>query len=81
MTFSAVFLVPSLILAPSPWWWLFVMLATFNAVMAIFNLIPFGILDGFKIYSWNKKFWAVAFAASIALAVSAYWLAAPYLGY
>jgi Zn-dependent protease len=43
-----------------------------NAFMAIFNLIPFGILDGFKIFSLNKKIWALAFAISAALTVIAY---------
>lgn len=35
-----------------------------NAILAIFNLIPFGILDGQKIISWNIKIWAVAITFS-----------------
>jgi Zn-dependent protease len=46
--------------------------AFFNAWIALFNLIPLGILDGFKIFSWDKKIWTMAFAASIALAVLSY---------
>lgn len=45
--------------------------AYINAFMAVFNLIPFGILDGWKIFSFNKKVWALAFAVSIVLLVVA----------
>ncbi len=36
-----------------------------NGILAIFNLIPFGVLDGQKIMSWNLRVWAIgiAFAA------------------
>jgi len=51
---------------------LFLLIASFNAFIALFNLIPFGILDGFKIYSWNKKVWALAFTASAALTAYTY---------
>jgi len=40
--------------------------------MAVFNLIPFGILDGYKIFSFNKKIWALAFTASAALTILTY---------
>jgi Zn-dependent protease len=46
--------------------------AYFNAWMALFNLIPFAILDGLKIFNWDKKIWAIAFAGSVALAVVSY---------
>jgi Zn-dependent protease len=46
--------------------------AFLNGFMALFNLIPVGILDGYKIFSWDKKVWAVIFAASIALTGVAY---------
>jgi len=42
-------------------------LVIFNSWIAFFNLIPFGVLDGFKIFNWNKKVWVLAFAASIVL--------------
>jgi Zn-dependent protease len=49
------------------------LLAAFlNGFMAVFNLVPFGILDGYKIFSWNKRIWAVAFAMSAALAAGIY---------
>jgi Zn-dependent protease len=41
--------------------------AAFNAWIALFNLIPLGILDGFKIFAWNKLVWASAFTASLVL--------------
>jgi Zn-dependent protease len=50
----------------------FLFAAFLNGFMAVFNLIPFGILDGFKIFNWNKKVWSLAFAASLALTIVAY---------
>ncbi|NLE03834.1 MAG: hypothetical protein GX638_03390 [Crenarchaeota archaeon] len=43
--------------------------AFINALIAIINLIPFGILDGYKIFSWNKKIWAASFAITVSLAI------------
>ncbi len=43
--------------------------AFFNAWIALFNLIPFGMLDGFKVFLWNKIFWASAFTVSIILTI------------
>lgn len=43
-----------------------------NAIIALFNLIPFGILDGFKVFRWNKPVWAVAFTASLILTIVCY---------
>jgi Zn-dependent protease len=43
--------------------------AFFNAYIALFNLLPLGILDGFKIFHWNKVVWAFAFAISIVLTI------------
>jgi Zn-dependent protease len=45
-----------------------------NAWIAFFNLIPFGILDGFKVFSWNKWIWALAFAISLILTITSYML-------
>jgi Zn-dependent protease len=56
--------------------------AYINAFLATFNLIPFGIIDGYKIFTWNKLIWALAFAAAIALTIpTAYYLFANYLYY
>lgn len=58
---------------------LFAIVAFINGIIATFNLIPFGILDGFKIFSWNKKVWAIGFAAAVAITVPSWLIAAPYL--
>ena len=72
-----VFLSASLV--PSSWMSLFAIVAYINAIIAVFNLIPFGILDGYKIYSYNKVIWAIAFAVAIAVAAPSYITALPYL--
>jgi Zn-dependent protease len=51
---------------------LFLIVAFINALLAVFNLIPFGILDGLKVFKWNKTIWAVAFAAAIVLIAYTY---------
>jgi len=40
-----------------------------NSFIALFNLIPFGILDGFKVFSWNKIAWAISFSVSLVLTI------------
>jgi Zn-dependent protease len=56
---------------PSPFFWVLLFGSFFNAAsIALFNLIPIGILDGFKIFGWDKKVWGLAFAASLALTVA-----------
>jgi len=39
--------------------------------IALLNLIPFNILDGAKIFWWNKKIWAVSFLTSALLTLYA----------
>jgi Zn-dependent protease len=63
----------------NPVLWVFVVGALINGYIAVFNLLPFGILDGFKIFSWNKTIWALAFAASAALTAVSYMLVTGYL--
>jgi len=41
--------------------------ARINTWLALFNLIPFGPLDGTKIISWDKKVWLVALIIAIGL--------------
>ena len=43
--------------------------AAFNSWIALQNLIPFGVLDGAKVFAWSKAVWSASFIASIALAV------------
>ena len=35
-----------------------------NSFLALFNLIPFGVFDGMKIYKWDKRVWAIAAVAA-----------------
>lgn len=41
--------------------------AYINGILAVFNLLPLGILDGHKIFLWNKRAWTIAFIAAISL--------------
>ena len=43
--------------------------AYINAFLAVFNLLPFGILDGAKVFRYNKNFWALAFIPSLLLTI------------
>jgi Zn-dependent protease len=38
----------------------------------MFNLIPLGVLDGQKIFDWNKMVWAVTIAAAMGLFIIGY---------
>jgi len=51
---------------------LFLIVAFINALLAVFNLIPFGILDGMKVFRWNKTIWAVTFAIAVVLIAYTY---------
>lgn len=44
-----------------------------NAYIALFNLIPFSILDGAKIFRWNRYVWAILFAVAVAFIAIIYW--------
>ena len=46
--------------------------ASFNAWIAMFNLLPFGTLDGQKIFEWNKLAWGSTMAVTMILFVVAY---------
>jgi len=54
---------------PTPWSLVVALGAWINSFMAFFNLIPFGIMDGFKVLLWDKRVWAAAFVISIILMV------------
>ncbi len=43
--------------------------AAINSFLAVFNLIPFAIFDGQKVFSWNRKFWSVLFIVSLAMTI------------
>ena len=38
-----------------------------NSLLAMFNMLPFGIFDGRKVMAWNKTVFYIMFMASIAL--------------
>lgn len=46
--------------------------ASFNAWIAMFNLLPFGVLDGQKIFDWNKVVWACTMASTMVLFITSY---------
>ena len=51
-------------------WQLAIITAQVNAWLAIFNLLPFGMLDGYKVWMWKKSIWGLAMLASVGL----FWL-------
>jgi len=40
-----------------------------NAFIAIINLIPAGVLDGLKVFHWNKLVWGMVFIVSMVLLI------------
>jgi Zn-dependent protease len=46
--------------------------ASFNGWIAMFNLMPFGVLDGQKIFDWNKRVWTITMAAAMGLFIIVY---------
>lgn len=51
------------------WGMVLMSIVGFNAWLALFNLIPFGSLDGTRVFEWDKTRWAISFAVSIFLIV------------
>ena len=49
---------------------LFTLGAQINTWLALFNLIPFGPLDGAKIFKWNKVAWTISIALAGGLFVA-----------
>jgi Zn-dependent protease len=45
--------------------------ASFNAWIALFNLLPFSVLDGQKIFDWNKIVWGFTMATAMVLFIVA----------
>ena len=42
-----------------------------NAIIAVFNLLPFSALDGRKVLMWNKRVWLLVFAPSLVILLAA----------
>jgi Zn-dependent protease len=45
-------------------------IAYINAFLAFFNLLPFGPMDGIKIFRWRKEVWVLLIALSIGIFIS-----------
>ncbi len=71
--FAVAFALP-ITYALAPYIFVLYLAAYINAFMAVFNLVPFGILDGYKIFSIDKKVWAATFIPSLLLTIFGYWL-------
>jgi Zn-dependent protease len=52
--------------------------AAINAFLALFNLIPFAVFDGQKVYAWSKRYWATLFLISLALTLYANFVLRPF---
>jgi len=52
----------------------FAFLAYINSFMATFNMIPFGVLDGYKVFMLNKKIWTAVFIPSVILTIVTYFI-------
>jgi Zn-dependent protease len=70
ITLSTIFLLGTFLLPQNSQ--MLALVAFFNAWIALFNLIPFGILDGFKVFQWNKTTWVLAFTLSSILMITSY---------
>lgn len=48
---------------------LFYNLMTTNIILAIFNMLPIGILDGARVFSYSRSLWLISFAFMLVLSV------------
>ena len=55
---------------------IFLKIAVFNGLLAVINMIPYGSLDGTRVFMWDRTRWAIALAASILVIALGYY----YLG-
>jgi Zn-dependent protease len=53
--------------------------AAINAFLSLFNLIPFAVFDGQKIYKWNRAYWAIMFLVSLTLTIYANFVLTPFV--
>ncbi len=68
MVFAGVFLAAGWFAGGGLGWVLF-FAGYVNAFIGLFNLVPFGVLDGYKIFSVDKRVWATCFGAAVGLTV------------
>jgi Zn-dependent protease len=69
MLLSIIFLIINMSSSTSPFKTIFAWGSIINAYVALFNLIPFSILDGVRIFWWNKYIWTVTFLFTLILVV------------
>lgn len=48
----------------------FALAISINIWLALFNMLPIFILDGAKVFYWNKKIWLIAFISTIAMYIA-----------
>ena len=56
----------------NPYFLALLVIAYFNAFFGVFNLVPFGPLDGAKVFAWSKSVWVLAFLVAAAETVLVY---------
>ncbi|HEV2428999.1 MAG TPA: hypothetical protein VGV64_04025 [Thermoplasmata archaeon] len=59
---------------PSAWIGTLLLLAYFNGWFGAFNLLPFGPLDGRKVYRWSRGVWGLTISIAIAFTVLTFFL-------
>jgi Zn-dependent protease len=74
MVFATVFLGLAFGLPFNDYTWMLIFSAYINAFMAIFNLIPFGVFDGYKIFMLNRTVWVLAVIPAAVLTAITGWL-------
>ncbi len=74
MIFAATFLALAFGLPISAYSGMLFFAAYINSFMALFNLIPFGVLDGYKLFILNKTAWILAFIPSVVLTIICGWI-------
>ena len=72
--FATVFYAVAFTLPWTNYSYIFMVIGFINSFMAVFNLIPFGVFDGYKIFSVDKKTWAIIFVPSVILTIFGYLL-------
>lgn len=74
MVFAAMFLGLAFGLPISDYSGMLFFSAYINSFMALFNMIPFGVLDGYKIFALNKLMWVCAFIPAAVLTAITGWI-------
>jgi Zn-dependent protease len=74
ISLALIFLILTTILPSNTMTFVFYFGLLINSFVALFNLIPFGVLDGFKVFFWNKPIWAAVFSISLVLTIYSYLL-------